>query len=282
MAITPLDVIKCNIQVNPVKYSTMVGGMKTIIKEEGIVNGILKGWAPTALGYSMQGAGKFGLYKFFKDAYSTAAGEENAYNNRGLIYLAGSASAKFVANIFLCPMEMIKVKVQTSETGTFPIKLRPALKEMRTNTMETRFPFGSLVPLWARQIPYTIAKFYFFELVVETFYTHVFTEPKDTYPKSTQLGITFSSGYIAGVICAIVLHPADWLVSQMGKPSNMGKSLGTIASEIGLKNLATKGLAPRILMIGMLTGFQWWIYDTFKTVMGLGTTGGASPLKTKV
>lgn len=21
-------------------------------------------------------------------------------------------------------------------------------------------------------------------------------------------------------------------------------------------------------------GFQWWIYDTFKTSMGLGTTGG--------
>jgi solute carrier family 25 phosphate transporter 3 len=230
----------------------------------------------------MQGASKFGLYEFFKDAYSTAAGEENAYKYRGLIYLAGSASAEFVADIFLCPMEMVKVKVQTSETGTFPVKLRPALKEMRANTAETRFPFGSLVPLWARQIPYTMAKFYFFELVVETFYTHVFTEPKDTYPKSTQLGITFSSGYIAGVICAIVSHPADSLVSQMGKPSNKGKSLGTIAREIGLKDLATKGLAPRILMIGTLTGFQWWIYDTFKTVMGLGTTGGAPPPKSNV
>ena len=25
---------------------------------------------------------------------------------------------------------------------------------------------------------------------------------------------------------------------------------------------------------GTLTGFQWWIYDSFKSVMGLGTTGG--------
>jgi solute carrier family 25 phosphate transporter 3 len=27
-------------------------------------------------------------------------------------------------------------------------------------------------------------------------------------------------------------------------------------------------------MIGTLTGLQWWIYDTFKTAMGMGTTGG--------
>lgn len=72
-----------------------------------------------------------------------------------------------------------------------------------------RFPFGSLVPLWSRQIPYTMAKFFFFEKVVEAFYTHVFTAPKESYAKSTQLGITFASGYLAGVICAIVSHPAD-------------------------------------------------------------------------
>ncbi|CAN0335629.1 unnamed protein product, partial [Laminaria digitata] len=44
-------------------------------------------------------------------------------------------------------------------------------------------------------------------------YTHVFTEPKDSYGKSTQLTVTFASGYLAGVICAIVSHPADTVVS---------------------------------------------------------------------
>jgi solute carrier family 25 phosphate transporter 3 len=258
----------------------MIGGIRTIIKEEGMgATGILKGWAPTAIGYSLQGAGKFGLYEVFKDVYSTAAGEENSYKYRGLIYLAGSASAEFFADILLCPWEMVKVKVQTSETGTFPTKLMPALSEMQARSAETRFPFGSLVPLWGRQIPYTMAKFYFFEKVVEAFYTYVFTKPKESYDKATQLGITFTSGYLAGVICAIVSHPADSLVSQMGKASNKGKSLGQIASEVGLAELATKGLAPRILMIGTLTGFQWWIYDTFKTSMGMGTTGGAAKPK---
>ena len=33
-------------------------------------------------------------------------------------------------------------------------------------------------------------------------------------------------------------------------------------------------------MIGTLTGLQWWIYDTFKTAVGLQTTGGGSKAAT--
>ena len=95
-----------------------------------------------------------------------------------------------------------------------------------------------------------MAKFFFFEKIVQLFYTHVFTEPKETYAKTTQLGVTFASGYLAGVVCAIVSHPADSLVSQLGKAANKGKSLGTIANEVGFATLATKGLGTRVIMIG--------------------------------
>ena len=60
-----------------------------------------------------------------------------------------------------------------------------------------------------------MAKFFFFEYIVGLFYTHVFTAPKNTYAPTTQLGVTFASGYIAGVVCAVVSHPADSLVSLM-------------------------------------------------------------------
>ena len=99
-----------------------------------------------------------------------------------------------------------------------------------------------------------MAKFYFFEKIVSLFYTHVFTAPKETYSKPTQLGVTFASGYLAGVVCAVVSHPADSLVSQMGKAENRGKGFGQIVSEVGFGNLATKGLGTRVVMIGTLTG----------------------------
>jgi len=171
---------------------------------------------------------------------------------------------------------MVKVKVQTSPTGTFPVGFGEAVAKMNGNRAEYSFPFGSLIPLWSRQIPYTIAKFVGFEFVVECFYKYVLTEPKLSYSKSTQLGVTFASGYIAGVFCALVSQPADNLVSQMSKAANKGKGFGQLAAEQGIVNLFTKGLGTRILMVGTLTGLQWWIYDAYKTANGLGTSGGAA------
>jgi hypothetical protein len=98
-----------------------------------------------------------------------------------------------------------------------------------------------------------MAKFFFFEKIVGLFYSEIFTAPRETYDKTTQLGITFASGYSAGVVCAIVSHPADSLVSLQGKASNKGKSLGVIASETGFGNLLTKGLGTRVIMIGQFT-----------------------------
>jgi len=270
---TPLDVAKCNMQVNPAKYKGLTSGLATLVREEGQV-GIWKGFGPTFVGYSLQGMFKYGLYEIFKDFYMNLAGEELTNQYKPAIWLVGSASAEVFADIALCPFEMTKVKIQTSPNGTFPTAFGAALREMRKNKIETRYPFSSLVPLWSRQIPYTMAKFSFYEKIVELFYSHYFTAPKESYSKTTQLGITFASGYIAGIVCAVVSHPADTIVSLMGKPTNKGKSIGQIASETGVVTLATKGLGTRVIMIGTLTGFQWWIYDSFKTSMGLGTTGG--------
>jgi len=264
LAVTPLDVAKCNMQVDPAKYKGLIGSIKTIAAEEGS-SALFKGWLPTLIGYSLQGCFKFGLYEFFKDYYSTLAGEKAAYDYRGFIYLAGSASAEVFADVALCPMEMIKVRVQTSVPGTFPTALGPALAAIRADP-NSGFPFRSVVPLWSRQVPYTMAKFFFFEKVKEAFYESVFTAPKESYSKATHLGITFASGYIAGVACAIVSHPADTVVSKMSKS---GKSGGQILSELGFAGV-WGGLGTRIIMIGTLTGLQWWIYDSFKTAVGIG------------
>jgi solute carrier family 25 (mitochondrial phosphate transporter), member 3 len=137
--------------VDPSKYKSLVPTIKLIMAEEGAA-GIWKGWLPTAIGYSLQGCFKFGLYEFFKDFYSNIAGEEASYAYRGLIYLAGSASAEVFADAALCPLEMVKVKVQTSPPGTFPVNFFAALSAMSADKVNTKFPFGSLVPLWSRQV----------------------------------------------------------------------------------------------------------------------------------
>jgi solute carrier family 25 phosphate transporter 3 len=125
--------------------------LRLIIAEEGS-KAIWKGFGPTLIGYSFQGAFKYGLYEVFKDYYMNLAGEEASAKYKGAIWLVGSASAEIFADIALCPWEMTKVKIQTSPAGTFPIPTGAALAQMQATKLDTRFPFGSLVPLWSRQV----------------------------------------------------------------------------------------------------------------------------------
>ena len=57
-----------------------------------------------------------------------------------------------------------------------------------------------------------------------------------------------------------------------GNPENKSKSWGQMAGEMGTRDLFLKGLGTRIIMIGTLTGLQWWIYGTWKNFCGLGTS----------
>ena len=51
--VTPLDVVKCNMQTNPAKYKNISTGFSLIMKEQGIA-GLFRGWVPTLMGYSAQ------------------------------------------------------------------------------------------------------------------------------------------------------------------------------------------------------------------------------------
>jgi solute carrier family 25 phosphate transporter 3 len=222
------------------------------------------------VGYSCQGFGKFGFYEIFKDVYASAAGE-NAAKYKVIGWSVASASAEFIADVLLCPWEAVKVRMQTADKPgvSFPKSgvagFNKILSEEGTGGL-----YRGLKPLWMRQIPYTIVKFVAFERIVQAFYDNIFTKPKSQYGKGTQLGVTFASGYLAGIFCAIVSHPADTMVSIMNKT---GKSAGEIYKDVGFNGL-WKGLGTRIFMIGTLTCLQWVIYDSFKVWCGLATTGG--------
>lgn len=139
-------------------------------------------------------------------------------------------------------------------------------------------------------------KFASFETIVEMIYKYAIPRPKDQCSKPLQLGISFAGGYVAGVFCAIVSHPADNLVSFLNNAK--GATVGDVSAKLdvvsclslfsifsskinfdllslqavnklGLWGLFTRGLPLRIVMIGTLTGAQWGIYDAFKVFVGL-------------
>jgi solute carrier family 25 (mitochondrial phosphate transporter), member 3 len=261
-AVVPLDLVKCRIQVNPQKYGNISKGFKVTVAEGGF-RALGTGWSPTFIGYSLQGFGKFGFYEVFKSFYNGLLSEENAYLYRTSVYLAASASAEFFADLMLCPMEAVKVRIQTSEG--FARTLREGFPKILNNEGMNGF-YKGISPLWGRQIPYTMMKFACFERTVEAIYQYIVPKPRSECNKSEQLTVTFAAGYIAGVFCAIVSHPADVVVSKLNK--SPGSKMGEIVKSLGFWGMWS-GLVPRIIMIGTLTALQWFIYDGVKVALAL-------------
>ena len=56
-----------------------------------------------------QGSCKYGFYEVFKVVYSSWLGEEETYQHRTQLYLAAAATAEFLADIALSPLEACKV-----------------------------------------------------------------------------------------------------------------------------------------------------------------------------
>lgn len=105
-------------------------------------------------------------------------------------------------------------------------------------------------------------KFASFETIIEMIYARL-PGSKDDYSKAQQTGVSFVGGYLAGILCAVVSHPADVMVSKLNAYREPGEAFGGVVSriykDIGFKGL-WNGLPVRIFMIGTLTGLQWMIY----------------------
>ena len=74
-------------------------------------------------------------------------------------------------------------------------------------------------------------KFACFERTVEALYKYVVPKPREQCSKGEQLTVTFAAGYIAGVFCAVVSHPADTIVSKLN--NEKGLTAGAALKRVG-------------------------------------------------
>eukprot|EP01128_Nolandella_sp_AFSM9_P011895 TRINITY_DN8797_c0_g1_i1.p2 TRINITY_DN8797_c0_g1~~TRINITY_DN8797_c0_g1_i1.p2 ORF type:complete len:330 (-),score=83.63 TRINITY_DN8797_c0_g1_i1:170-1159(-) len=295
-ALTPLDLVKCNVQANPERFTSTMQGFKLIMnggaKDLGFgsgFTGIWKGAGPTFAGYAVQGLFKFGLYEVFKYYFAQAVGEERVNGSgttKALVYAASSASAEFFADLAYCPFEAVKVRVQTRPD--FAKGLMDGLPKIVAEEGAASL-YAGLSPLWARQIPYTVIKFVAFEKIATAVYSAIASsggKTKDQMNGAEQMGVVFVSGYLAGILCGAVSHPADTMVSKINKIQMEGgiveksKLIYNGDAAKGIKGIGFNGLwagfIPRVVMIGTLTGLQWFIYGAFKTSLNLPSPGDAA------
>lgn len=266
-AMTPIDVVKTRIQLDPQVYNKgMVGSFKQIIKTEG-VGALLTGLGPTVLGYSMQGAFKFGGYEFFKKQFIGFLGYDTAKQYKNSIYIGSSALAEFFADIALCPLEATRIRLVSQPT--FANGLIGGFSRIAKEEGIGSF-YNGFTPILFKQIPYNIAKFLVFERAAEAIYGAIPT-PKNQLSNGAQTAVNLGAGIIAGCAAAIVSQPADTLLSKVNKTKKApGQStiglLGQLAKQLGFKG-SFAGLPTRLVMVGTLTSLQFTIYGSLKKAL---------------
>ena len=268
-ALCPVDVVKTRIQLDPVKYTGMSQGFNTVIAEEGM-GGLATGLGPTCVGYFVQGWFKFGGVEFFKINFTKMLGEQTAWENKTSIYLLSSAIAEFIADIFLCPYEACRIRL-VSQPDFAEGMVGTATKLMAENGFVNAF-YSGFVPILFKQVPYTMAKFAVQGNAADTIYNSLGSDPK-SMSGAGNIGVSLASGVVAGVVAAIISHPADTLLSKINKAGaggtgGMMSRLSNIASEVGFVNLCTVGLGPRCIMIGTLTAGQFGVFDIVMGMVG--------------
>ncbi|KAI4257941.1 MAG: hypothetical protein LQ352_001447 [Teloschistes flavicans] len=274
--LTPVDVVKTRIQLDPRTYNNgMIGGFRKVIANEG-AGALLTGFGPTAAGYFLQGAFKFGGYELFKQQCINYLGYETASNNRTAVYLASSAMAEFFADIALCPLEATRIRLVSEPT--FASGLLSGFGKIAKTEGLGAF-YSGFGPILFKQVPYTMAKFVVYEKIAEAIYKRI---DKSTASDRMQTVINLGSGLIAGFAAALVSQPADTMLSKINKTKGLPgegttSRLIKIAKELGLRGSYT-GIGARLFMVGTLTAGQFAIYGDIKKA--LGATGGVEISKT--
>jgi len=268
-ALTPVDVVKTRVQLDPVKYNKgLVGGFRQVVAEEGAM-ALTTGLGATAAGYFVQGWFKFGGVEFFKIKAVESMGEEKAWANKTPIYLGAAAAAETIADIFLCPLEAVRIR--SVSDPEFCDGLADGFVKMFKTEGVMGF-YAGLAPILAKQVPYTMAKFAVQGKAADAIYGSMGKTPQEL-SNGMNVSVSLASGVIAGVASAVISHPADSLLTKVNKAGAGGdgpmiKRLANIAKEVGFVNLCTVGLLPRCVMIGTLTAGQFGIFDTVMNALG--------------
>jgi len=265
LALTPLDVMKTKVQTDPEVHTDFFTSFK-ILSNEGGISGFFRGWAPTFLGFFINGGITYSGTEFFRRYYGNFLGDA-APNLEIPIILASASSAAFFGAFLLCPTEAVRIRsVAQPDFGSNIIDVTKRM--VKEEGIESLF---SAVPIFLlKDIPFAMAKFTVFD--VSTAYLY------DQFPAASEdlrlsLLVSLVGGTLGGMSAAIVSNPADATISEMKKSaSDMGPigSLQAVLNRDGTLGLF-RGLDIRLFFYSLLVSLQFLLYDAVRFSLGIGS-----------
>lgn len=264
---TPIDVVKTRMQTSPESYDKgFIQAAKDIIFTEGLFF-LLSGLWPTIIGYGFEGALKFGLYETLKTMLS------KFIPYKFIAFLVASIFAGIVASIVLCPMEETRIKMVTDASWKNEDIMSGIPRLLREGGVMTTF--AGLPAMLSKQIPYTISKQVFFDMIAALFYylSRVLNISKS---ETVIWFISLASAFCTSLVSCIGSQPGDMILTMTYNNKDNNKGIRSIVKSIyrrhGLKGFFL-GLDARILHVISIVTSQLMLYDIIKVSMGLGMTG---------
>lgn len=263
-AVTPIDVVKTRIQVDDaLKGDSMLRAARTIVAEEG-PRGLLTGFGATAVGYLVQGGAKFAGYEFWKKTLVDLTDSPgSATANRTLIYVSASSAAEFFADVLLCPLEATRIRLVSERR--YASGLATGFMKMARQEGLRGF-YSGFIPLLCKQIPYAVGQFTTHEWLNEVMYRSIGEERRAGMTRLEGTAVELTSGIGAGIVAAVLSHPADTLLSKINKGQGGSGSavskLAVLARQTGFRGIWS-GLGPRLVMTAGLVSGQFLLWKEF-------------------
>jgi solute carrier family 25 phosphate transporter 3 len=270
---TPVDVVKTRIQSDPQKYDGLdiVGASKVVVNEDGY-GALLKGFGPTAMGYGLEGAAKFGLYESLKP---TIAGLLHL-KSPNVAYIIASVVAGGVASVILCPLERTRIRLVTdpnfSEYNTVT-GIQRLIEESGVVSL-----FYGLPAMLSKQCPYTLGKQVTYDAICTALYSIV----DNVNDASTKVEVSFLAACCAAIVACVLSQPGDVILTESYKQKNgssPSSSFSTVVSTFynerpGVSGFYT-GIVARLIQVGGIITSQLLLYDYIKQSLGLPATGSS-------
>ncbi|KAL7535934.1 hypothetical protein ACHAXR_006814 [Thalassiosira sp. AJA248-18] len=269
-ALTPIDVVKTKVQTQPEVYNSGIIGTFTKVLEEEGAKTFFDGWEPTFFGFFCSGAVGFFLVEFFRRYYTSlvtnvmmaqaSVAEINTMVSSLEIPLivASAATGAFFCCFILAPFDAVRIRTVSQP-------------DYADNIFGVVNRMVEAIPVWfLKEIPFNTFKFLVFDTSTDYMY-EAFPAAREDIRLS--LLVSLIGGTLGGIAASIVSNPADVVVSELKKSKtemSAWEAVERLKERAGISAFAT-GLSLRMIFFSLLVSLQFFLYDSVRIALGVGT-----------
>ncbi|XP_013172030.1 PREDICTED: mitochondrial thiamine pyrophosphate carrier-like [Papilio xuthus] len=280
----PLDVLKIRfqLQTEPIKlgskYSSMIQGLSSIVKEEGFF-ALWSGHIPAQLLSISYGVLQFSTFEKLTELCKTS--DPNFYvEHKHWLNFTNGATAATVATIVSFPFDTIRTRLIAEQKTQKVYKGFLSAFSIIIKTEGSKALFKGLVPTLAQIAPHAGIQFAVYKLLTDNIFNRI-----KFFQRSTTFGViessllaNFLAGGIAGIVSKTAIYPFDMVKKRLqiqgfqqhrkgfGKQMYCNGLLDCIKLTINDEGFLAlyKGYGPSVLKAILVSALHFAVYDEIK------------------